>query len=102
MALRQDHSFDRRESDVNVRAVATQVKAVAERVEAMDFELKANTILTKQIHTSTEDLVSAIEGTKEMWAFLSKWGKRLAIFLKYVGICAGAITAIWSAMHLRK
>lgn len=93
---------ERRKQDANVQSLATQVTSLAERVHSMDFELKANTRLTQQIHTSTEDLVAAIEGTKEMWAFLSKWGKRLAIFLKYVGIIAGAITAIWTAVNLRK
>lgn len=94
--------FDRREGDVNTKALSTQVTSLAERVHSMDFELKANTRLTKQIHESTEDLVLAIEGTKEMWAFLSKWGKRLAIFMKYAGMIAGGFAAIWAAIHLRR
>lgn len=93
-----DHQFDRRDSDANAMALSTRVGILEKWAETMDLELRANTRLTKQVHENTEGIVAAVEGTKEMWDFLSKWGRRIAIFAKYVGYIAGAVAAVWAVI----
>lgn len=46
----REHQFDRREGDLNVRALATRLKSVEDLQEVHGLELKGNTTLTKQLH----------------------------------------------------
>jgi hypothetical protein len=49
--MAENHQFDRRQSDVNMRSLATQLKALENHVhETMTPELRANTRLTRQVH----------------------------------------------------
>lgn len=95
-------AFDRRSTDVNAQSTATRLSAVEGWCERMDFELKANTALTKQVHTNTEEIVELFKAFKELVEFMAKWGKRFAIFAKYVSYVAGAIAAVWAVLNLRK
>lgn len=96
------HNFDRRATDSNAAALSTRMNTVEKWCETMDYELKANTKLTMQVHKNTEDIVELMASAKEMWEFLTKWGKRFAIFSKYVSYVAGAIAAVWALLHLRR
>lgn len=94
--------FERRKEDVNVAALGDRVKGVEGWCERMDFELRANTVLTKQIHANTEEMVDLFKSSKEMFEFLAKWGKRFAVFVKYVGYVAGGITAVWALLNIKR
>lgn len=57
MAIQEDHSFDRRAGDVNVQALTTRMTALEGRVDSLEqstrdntSELRANTVLTQQVH----------------------------------------------------
>lgn len=96
------HGFDRREEDVNVKALSVRVKAVEELQEALGYDLAENTRITSQIQTNTAEIVELFKASKEMFEFLARWGRRFAILMKYTGMIAGGVAAIWAAIHLRK
>jgi hypothetical protein len=96
------HKFDRRSTDPNAESLGTRMSAVEGWCEQMDFELKANTRLTQQVHTNTEEIVQLFKASKEMFEFLARWGKRFAIFARYVSYVAGAIAAVWAVVNLRR
>jgi hypothetical protein len=95
-------AFDRRATDVNAQSINTRMSGVEGWCEQLDFELKANTRLTQQVHTNTQEIVELFKASKEMFEFLARWSKRFAIFAKYVSYVAGAIAAVWAVLNLRR
>lgn len=99
------HNFDRRTSDPNIAALALRVDALERRMETFSHEqrqittaLESNTRLTEDIHGNTADIVEAMSDLK----VLGRWGKRIAIVSKYIGIVAGAVAAVWAMLNLRR
>lgn len=108
-AMGEGHHFNRRASDGNVAALAVRVKALEDRMDVFDHELKrnttellANTRLTEEIHGNTEAIIEAVQGAKKLWDFLNRWGGRFKRWsystAKYVAVIAGAFTAVAAAI----
>lgn len=93
----ETHNFDRRWTDVNVEALAVRVTGLEGRVESLErdlkdntVELRANTTLTKQVHTNTETIVEAVK-----WISTTK---KVAIAgIAGLGGLAGAAVAVQAA-----
>lgn len=102
-------AFNRRATDGNVAALALRVTALEQRMEQFEDELRVNTVelrsntaLTEQIHGNTEDIIAAVQATKAFWDFASKWGKRFAVFAKYLSYIVGLVAAGLAVMHIKK
>lgn len=53
------------------------------------------------IEKNTRSLVEGIQSATSFWAFMTKWGKRFAVFMKYVGYVAAAGAAVYAfAEHI--
>jgi hypothetical protein len=97
MAANPEHNFDRRESDANYQSLSVRVGILEERVHDIDrrvadntLELQANTLLTKQVHKNTEDIVDAVK-----WMNTTK---KLGIAaVAGIGGLAGAAVAVQAA-----
>lgn len=92
-----DHAFNRRATDPNVAALAVRVSGLEGRVAVVEqsltdntTELRANTALTKQVHSNTETLVELAQSA----AVIGKIAKKTSIGLKYLGFGAGGIAAV--------
>lgn len=55
-------------------------------------EVRANTRLTEEIHGNTSELVETMADLKT----LGRWGKRAAIFSKYVAYVVALFGAAWA------
>lgn len=68
-------SFNRRTQDANVDALRQQVKGLEDHVHgAMMPELRANTILTKQMHARTEEMWEVFESTRNGFRMIASIG----------------------------
>lgn len=95
----EDHSFDRRKSDVNWNGLHQRVQILEEWKETFshDFnelkaEVRSNTKLTEEIHGNTTDIVEAVK-----WLSTTK-KLVLVIFASVTGI-SGAIVAAVHALR---
>lgn len=53
------------------------------------------------IEANTKSLVEGIQSATSFWAFMTKWAKRFAVFMKYVGYVAAAGAAVYAfAEHI--
>src|SRR4051812_10008715 len=96
------HKFDRRSTDANVAALAVRVNAFESWAERLEVEVKSNTRLTEEVHGNTAEIVELFKASKDFFEFTARWGKRVAIFAKYVSYIAGAIAAVWAVLNLRR
>lgn len=94
----EDHSFDRRKSDVNWDGMHRRVSILEKWKETFshDFnelksEVQSNTRLTEEIHGNTMDIVQAVK-----WLSTTK-KLVLVIFASVTGI-SGAIVAAFHAL----
>lgn len=100
------HQFDRRQTDVNVAALAVRVDALERRAENLEHqvkentqELRANTELTRQIHVKTEDMHDAFAVARGGFRTLEFIGKAAKPVLYIGGVIAAGIvfikTGVW-------
>lgn len=92
--MNEEHSFDRRITDANMAALNIRVTGLEGRMEIVEQkqddharELFANTALTKQVHSNTEEIVAAVT-----WLSTSK--KVIVAGVATVGGIAAAGSAI--------
>lgn len=112
MQQEASHKFDRRQEDVNVKSVAERVKAIEDHVHgAMMPELRANTILTKQMHARTEEMWEIFETTRNGFRVIASVGNagmkvvevggKLAKPLLWIGALGAAIAAYFKSGHFQ-
>lgn len=94
MSLDDNHQFDRRSSDANVASLSLRVGSLEGRVTVLEqglnsntLELRANTVLTQQVHTNTEAIVEAVKWMATTKRFMYSTGK-------WVGAVGGGFIAV--------
>lgn len=89
---------DIRALDLRVRGLEGRMEVVEEKMEAANRELRANTVLTQQVHEATERIEAGVSGIVAATQWLSTT-KRLVIFaLAGVTGASGAIVAAAAAL----
>lgn len=91
----------RRESDFALAGLPLKLSRMESRVSALEAGLVSNTALTQRVFDNTKTLVEGVQAATSFWAFTTKWAKRFAVFMKYVGYVAAAGAAVYAfAEHI--
>lgn len=84
----------RRESDLALTGLPA-------RVNRLELDMKANTVITQQVYENTRTLIEGIEAASSFWTFMSLWVGRFRrwsyALAKWVGVVAVAVSAVWAA-----
>jgi len=88
--------------ELRVTAIEEGMQVIRLEMKHAASELQENTFLTEEIHGNTQTIIEAVKATAALWNFATRWGKRLAVFMKYVGYVAGGFAAVWAFLKVWK